>query len=136
MMELGLLYVASARDIRTPITADARASMSGLAGMSLIYPELLYQDPEAKRGRRLVHFTSNFQATSPRTRAFEIAEAGGLIAVKAHIVKTALGFVQVDGLDELYRNYLDALFAELAARYGESLWWTSMGEIAARLQAS
>jgi hypothetical protein len=32
----------------------------------------------------------------------------------------------------LYRNYLDLLFTKLESDYGDSLWWTSMGEIAER----
>jgi hypothetical protein len=54
----------------------------------------------------------------------------GLLAIKAHIVKNACGHIALDGLDELYRNYLDLVFSELERRYGESLWWTSMAEIA------
>ena len=97
--------------------------MSGLRGVSLIYPQLVQND-------QLVHLTSNFQATSPIERSIEIIERGGLVAIKAHIVKNALGHIALDGIDELYCNYLDLLFSKLEEKYGDSLWWTTMGEIA------
>ena len=59
------------------------------------------------------------------------AELNGLLAIKAHIVKNACGHIALDGMDELYRNYLDLMLSELERRYGDSLWWTSMAEIAA-----
>jgi predicted deacetylase len=123
MVENGLIFVASARDIRTAVSADSVNAMSGLRGVSLIYPERIQQG-------RLIHFTANFQATSPMDRAIQIVEMNGLLAIKAHIVKNACGHIALDGLDELYRNYLDLVFSELERRYGESLWWTSMAEIA------
>jgi hypothetical protein len=125
MVEVGLEFVASARDIRTAVTLDAAANMSGMKGVSLIFPELI-------SGGRLLHITSNFQATSAIERAIEIIEHGGLLAIKAHAVKNALGHIALDGLDELYRNYLDLLFTTLELRYGDSLWWTTMGQIAGR----
>jgi hypothetical protein len=121
--------VSSARDLQTPVTADARAAMSGLHGVSLIHPEIL-------PGSRLVHFTTNFQATSPRERAYAVVEHGGLLAVKAHAFKRGGGHTMLDGLDELYCNYLDLLFADLDRRYGDALWWTSMGTIAQRVRAA
>jgi hypothetical protein len=123
MVENGLIFVASGRDIRTAVSADSVNAMSGLRGVSLIYPERFQQG-------RLIHFTTNFQATSPMDRAIQIVEMNGLLAIKAHIVKNACGHIALDGLDELYRNYLDLVFSELERRYGESLWWTSMAEIA------
>jgi hypothetical protein len=126
MASRGLRYVASARDVRTPVTRDARAAMSGLEGVSLTRPELV-------AGGRLVHFTTNFQATSPVERALEVLRCGGLLSVKAHIVKNAMGFVMLDGVDALYCNYLDLLFREIDRVFGDALWWTSMGEIAARM---
>jgi hypothetical protein len=126
MIGAGLQFVSSARDIVTPISPDAKTNQSGLAQVSLIYPELI-------SGGRLLHLTNNFQATSDFQRAFQIIESGGLLAVKAHIVKNALGFVALDGLDKLYRNYLDLLFTKLEDDFGDSLWWTSMSEIAARV---
>lgn len=124
MVKHGLKFVASTRDIKTPIAADAVTAMSGLQGVSLIYPERIY-------GGKLLHFTSNFQATSPVARSFEIVENGGLLAVKAHIIKNCCGHVALDGMDEAYREYLHVVFSELEAEYGESLWWTSMAEITA-----
>ena len=128
MSALGFDYLASSRDIFTPITPEAVSQMSGLKGVSLLYPEWI------ARGS-LVHMSSNFQATSPMSRAFDIVEAGGILAIKAHIVKSAFGHVALDGVDALYMNYLDALFANLKARYGDTLHWTSMQEIAERLQS-
>jgi hypothetical protein len=126
MIEVGFRYVASARDIVTPVCSHARTNMSGLKGVSLIHPELIRKD-------RLVHIPTNFQATSPVERAIQIVEQGGLLSIKAHIVKTAYGYVALDGLDLLYRNYLDLLFAELHQRYDDALWWATMGQIAARV---
>jgi hypothetical protein len=127
MTRLEFLYVASARDVLTPVTPGAVTAMSGLRGASLIQPQRI-------EGGRLLHFTTNFQATNDLDRALQIVEQGGLLAVKAHIVKTAFGHVQLDGLDALYRNYLDLLFKTLEERYGDELWWTSMGEIARQAQ--
>jgi hypothetical protein len=124
MVAHGLQFVAPTRDIRTPISSNALTAMSGVQGVSLIYPEWLLEG-------QLLHFASNFQATSPIERAFEIIENGGLVAIKAHIIKNTCGHIMLDGMDELYRNYLDMVFAELERRYGNRLWWTSMGEIAA-----
>lgn len=121
MAEVGLGWVASARDIRTPITPGARANMSGQTDVSLTQPDLV---------GGLVHLPTNFQATSPIERAFAILDGGGLLSIKAHAVKNALGFIALDGLDGVYGNLLDLLFRELDRRYGESLWWTSMERIA------
>lgn len=121
-------FVASARDIKSNVTDDAVARMSGLEGVSLIHPSWLL-------GCDLVHFATNFQATSPLERAIDVIEAGGVLAVKAHIIKDALGFVALDGVDAVYCNFLDLLFAELARRYGDALWWTTMGEMAERVRA-
>jgi predicted deacetylase len=128
MTELDFEFVASARDIQTEIAPGAASAMSGLREVPLIYP--------ARLANGLVHFTTNFQATSRWERAVAIAEHGGLIAVKAHIVKDALGYVAIDGIDPVYCNLLDLLFARLHREYGESLWWTTMGEIAARARTS
>jgi peptidoglycan/xylan/chitin deacetylase (PgdA/CDA1 family) len=125
MIEAGLRFVASARDIRTTASPGARTDMSGIKNVSLIYPQLILDG-------RLLHITSNFQATSPIDRAIEIIESGGLVSIKAHSLKNASGHIALDGLDELYRNYLDLLFARLEMIYGDSLWWTSMGQIADR----
>jgi hypothetical protein len=126
MTDTGLSFVASARDLFTPVSKKAVANMSGLKGVSLIFPQFIHND-------RLLHISSNFQATSPVDRAIEIIENGGLLSIKAHIVKDAFGHISLDGLDERYRNYLDQLFTVLEDRYGDSLLWTSMGDLAARL---
>jgi predicted deacetylase len=128
MAELGFAFVASARDIVTPIAESAVTNMSGLAGASLIYPTRL--------DTGLVHFTANFQATSRWERAQQIVEHGGLLSVKAHIIKDALGYIALDGIDPVYCNLLDMLFARLQREYGDSLWWTTPGQIAERLHAA
>jgi hypothetical protein len=126
MAEAGLSFVASARDLFTPISKEAVTNMSGMKGVSLIFPQFIHND-------KLLHITSNFQATSPIDRAIEIIENGGLLTIKAHIVKEAFGHISLDGLDEVYRNDLDRLFTILEDRYGDSLLWTSMGDLAARV---
>ena len=119
-------YVSSGRDLITPISPDAQTAMSGLRGVSLLYPQELAHN-------RLLHFSANFQATSTPQRAFEIIDNGGLLSIKAHIFKSGGGHTMADGLDDLYCNYLDLLFTTLRQRYGDSLWWTSMGEISERV---
>ncbi len=127
MRRVGLRFVASARDIRTEPTPDALTAMSGMQGVSLLYPELL---PGG-----LIHFTNNFQATSTVERATAILRAGGLLAIKGHVVKNAAGFVMADGIDAAYCGYLDEVLARLKGEFGEGLWWTSMGQVAARVDA-
>jgi hypothetical protein len=129
MVDVGLTFVGSARDILTSISPQALTAMSGRRGVSLIYPEWIY--PE-----KLMHMTSNFQATSPLSRAEQILESGGLLGIKAHIIKRAFQHVALDGLDEAYRDYLHALFCKLEREYGDDLWWTSMAEISALQGAS
>lgn len=126
MDQLGFEFVASARDIQTEVSPTAVTNMSGLKGASLIAPTAI-------KGTRLVHFSTNFQATSRWERAQAIVAAGGLLAVKAHIVKDALGFITIDGVDAVYCNFLDMLFGRLHSEYGDSLWWTTMGELAEHL---
>jgi hypothetical protein len=125
MSEAGLEFLSAARDIVSPIEEGGRARMSGLSGPSLIHPEPIASG-------RLLHFTVNFQATSDFERARKILALGGLLHVKAHVVKEAFGYVAKDALDETYRATLDRLFATLDGEFGESLWWTSMGEIAGK----
>lgn len=125
MIEVGIKSVSSARDIRTPVSRAATTNMSGLKGVSLIYPDRICAG-------QLLHLTSNFQATSTIDRALEIIEHGGLLAIKAHAVKHILGYTALDGLDELYRNYLNLIFIRLENEYGDSLWWTSIGELTDR----
>ena len=52
-----------------------------------------------------------------------------MFSIKAHIIKTAMGHVSLDGVDQIYMNYLDVLLTSLEQEYGDDLWWTSMGEI-------
>jgi hypothetical protein len=97
-----------------------------MRGVSLIYPQWIHNN-------KLVHISSNFHSTSPIDRAIAIIERGGLLAIKAHIVKNALGHIGNDGIDEIYRNYLDLLFTTLEDCYGDLLWWTSMGNLTTRI---
>jgi hypothetical protein len=125
MIAVGLQFVAFARDLRTPITRDAVNAMSGPPGVSLIYPEWIMN-------HRLLHFATNFQATSTFDRAEQVIRLNGLVAVKAHIIKDAFGHIALDGMDEAYRDYLHQLFCRLEDRFAESLWWTSMTQITSR----
>lgn len=115
-------FVASARDIFTEISKEARNKMSGIKDVSLIYPELI-------QNGKLLHIPTNFQANSTIDRARAVIENGGVLSIKAHIVKSVFGYVAIDGVDELYMNYLDVLLTNLKNEYGDDLWWTSMGEI-------
>ena len=124
MEATGFRFVASARDLTTPISPGAMAGGSGLHGVSLIFPD---------RAGALVHFTTNYQATSTRERAFAILDAGGLLCIKAHLLDRAGDYVALDGLTSAYEAQLDELFTAIDARHGGSLWWTSMGEIAERI---
>jgi hypothetical protein len=124
---LGFEYVSSARDLRTPIAEQARTAMSGLTGVSLIHPQFI-------TGTEMVHLACNFQATSPLDRALQILELGGVLHIKAHIFKTGGGHRMLDGLDELYVNYLDAVFCALKSRFGARLWWTTLSDVAARFR--
>lgn len=127
MSGLGFKFLASARDIRTPVSLTATNSMSGLPDVPLFFPALL-------PGTSLVHIPTNFQATSAESRAFDILEMGGLLSIKAHIVKSACGYVAADGLDENYAGFLDRLFDAIDRKFGDKLWWASMGEVADRLR--
>ncbi len=124
MVDNGIRFVASARDIVTPVSQDGLTDMSGLKGVSLLYPQWLC-------ARRLIHLPTNFQATSTLERAEDILECGGLLSIKAHIVKHAGTYTALDGLDDAYCDYL-GLVLDRVASFGEDIWWTSMGEIAER----
>lgn len=124
MSQRNFEFVASARDIGTPIVKGALTHMSGLQGVPLLEPAWVDER------KTLLHFSTNFQATSKLERALAIIDAGGLLALKAHIIKNACGHIALDGVDQTYFNYLDLLFSELDRRYGDRLWWTSMGEVA------
>lgn len=126
MVDAGLRFVASARDIKTPISKGAVTAMSGLTGVPLLEPAWI-------EGGELLHFATNFQATSPIERALSILDAGGLLAIKGHAIKNCMGFIALDGIDGVYSNFLDLLFTELERRYGDALWWTTMGQITERM---
>jgi hypothetical protein len=102
--------------------------MSGLSGVSMLFPERIAE--------RLLHMSTNFQATSPPERAFEILDAGGVLSIKAHITKNVPGHTHLDGVDDLYMNYLDRLLVDIEERYGEAIDWTTSGRLAASLSAS
>lgn len=116
-------FVASARDIFTEIHPEATTNMSGMMGVPLLYPVKI-------KNEQIVHIPANFHATSKPERAKKIIENGGLLSIKAHIVKNAFGRIAYDGVDEVYMNYLDLLLTDLENEYGDDIWWTSMGEIA------
>jgi predicted deacetylase len=138
----GFRFLCSARDLRTTVNPEARTVMSGLTGASLIAPTWITPwragartavDSEAdvpSDERAVVHITTNFQATSSIERALSIIDAGGLLSIKAHIFKYGGGHTMADGLDDAYINYLDRVLRELDCRYGESLWWTSLAQVA------
>ncbi|HEV8376728.1 MAG TPA: hypothetical protein VGR38_10925, partial [Candidatus Polarisedimenticolia bacterium] len=126
LADLRFRYVSAARDLTTPVSRIAVTSSCALRDFPLLQPETL-------ENRRLVHFTHNFQATSRMERAVKIVECGGLLAIKAHIFKNGGGHSMLDGLDDSYVDYLEKIFVELHRRYGERLWWASLGQIAERV---
>jgi hypothetical protein len=126
--DVGFGWVASARDIATPVSKNARTAMSGLRGVSMLYPERIAPN--------LLHISTNFQATSVPDRAFEILDAGGVLSIKAHISKHVPGHSHLDGVDDLYVNYLDCLFDSIEQRYGEAIDWTTLDQLARPLSAS
>jgi len=136
LCDAGFRFLCSARDLRTPVSPGARTAMSGLMGASLTAPTWIMlpaADSVTSRHsskRALLHITTNFQATSTLERALEIIDAGGLVSIKAHIFKSGGGITMTDGLDDAYSDYLDRVCRELERRYGESLWWTSLAEVA------
>ncbi len=125
MRDEGLIFLASSRDVVTPIARDAVGAMSGIEGLPLIFPAFT---PEG-----LVHVPTNFQATSDAGRAETVLESGGLLSIKAHVVKSIGSYVALDALDRTYANYLDLLFDRLEQRFGEAIWWASMGDVAERM---
>ncbi|MDT0677471.1 DUF2334 domain-containing protein [Autumnicola musiva] len=122
LIEAGFDFVASARDIFSEISKDAVNNMSGIKGVPLLYPTTL-------KDGKIIHLPTNFQANSKIERAKQILDLSGLLSIKAHIVKSVFGYIAIDGVDELYMNYLDVLLTNLENEYGNDLWWTSMGEI-------
>jgi hypothetical protein len=122
----GLRWLGGGRDLFTTPTDDATSGMNGPLGASMMHPTLIADG-------RLVLFTTNFQATSDVARAFSILDQGGVLAIKGHIVKRAGQYVALDGMDEVYRAYLDALFRLVKERYGTTAWFTSMDQLAERV---
>lgn len=117
----GLKYIAASRDLDSPVNPFATTNGSGLKGVSLLHPEFVEGG--------LLHLNSNFSATSSMERAESIIDAGGLLSIKAHIVKKVAGRSFLDGLDENYQNYLHRVFSRLEKKYAESLLWLSMEEV-------
>ncbi|MFZ0764246.1 MAG: DUF2334 domain-containing protein [Bradyrhizobium sp.] len=126
--DVGIDWLASARDIEVPVSKDAKTAMSGLNGVSMLFPERIAPG--------LMHISTNFQATSAAERAFGILDAGGVLSIKAHITKNVPGYTHLDGVDDLYMNYLDRLFDDIEVRYGETIDWTTLGQLAASLSDS
>ena len=126
--DVGIEWVTSARDIFTPVSQVAKTAMSGLSGVSMLFPERI--------APRLLHISTNFQATSTPDRAFQILDAGGILSIKAHISKNVPGHIHLDGVDDLYMNYLDRLFSDIEERYGDSVDWTTMSQLATSLSVS
>ena len=126
--DVGIEWVTSARDIRTPVSMDAKTAMSGLGGVSMLFPERIAPN--------LLHISTNFQATSVPERAFDILDAGGILSIKAHITKNVPGHTHLDGVDDLYMNYLDRLFCDIEERFGDAIDWTTFGQLASSLSAS
>jgi hypothetical protein len=116
-------FIASSRDVFTEISQDATCNMSGLMDTSLIYPERLDSG--------LLHIPSNFQPNNNIDRMNAIIENKGLISIKGHIIKKIGNYVALDGIDESFVNYLDVLLTTIENKYGDDIWWTSMGEITA-----
>lgn len=128
MREAGLSFIASARDLDTAISPEVLASGSGLTDVLLLHPQRV--EPG------LLHFPTNFQATSPIGRALDILNCGGLLSIKAHLLAQSGSYRALDGLTPQYRQFLDRVFCTIEDRLGDDLWWTSMGEIASRSIAS
>jgi hypothetical protein len=122
MHDTGLAFVASARDLNTPIADDALTNGSGLRGVSLIRPQRL--EPG------VLHFPTNFQATSTLERAIAILECGGLLSIKAHLLAQSGSYRALDGLTPEYREHLHRILSAIEERFGDRVWWTSMGEMA------
>ena len=57
------------------------------------------------------------------------------MGIKAHIIKLWFGHIMLDGVDALYRNYLDVVLSALEDRYGDRLWFATMAEVAERARA-
>lgn len=122
MAASGFHFVASARDLDTPVAIDALANGGGMRGVPL------YRTQRLASG--LMHVPVNFQATSSLDRACAIIEAGGLLSIKAHLLAESGSYRALDGLTSEYRDYLDRVLCTIEDRFGHMVRWTSMGELA------
>lgn len=120
--DVGIEWIMSARDIWSPVHKHAKAAMSGLTGVSIVFPERLASG--------LLHVSTNFQATSPAERAFAILDCGGVLSIKVHVTKNVLGHTHLDGLDRVYMNYLDRLLDDIEDAYADDIDWTTVGRLA------
>ncbi len=127
--DFGYSYIACSRDLNTPIKRDAVCNESGIKNVSLVNPCFL-------PGSKIVHIPSNWSVTCNLDRAYQIIESGGVLSIKAHAVKKMGTYVSADGLDDACQNYLSKLFHSLKSRFGNSIWWTTMKELAVRYRDS
>jgi peptidoglycan/xylan/chitin deacetylase (PgdA/CDA1 family) len=118
----GVQFLASSRDLDTPVTPEALSAGSGLRGVALFAPS---------RVGALCHIPVNFQATSSIDRALEIVNAGGLLSIKAHLLAESGTYRALDGLTANYERHLHDVLSAVEDRMGDALWWPSMSEIAA-----
>jgi hypothetical protein len=128
MNEAGMAFVASARDLDSPVSPDGVARGSGLTGVPLFRPARL-------PGTRLVHLPTNFQATSSLDRARAIVAAGGLLSIKAHLLQGLGGYRALDGLAAGYADHLHRVLSALEDEHGEAIWWAPMSALAERVRA-
>lgn len=126
---LGLTWLGGGRDLFTAPSDTAESAMNGPRGVSMMHPTLV-------AGGKVCLLTTNFQATSDVDRAFAILDQGGVLAIKGHIIKRVGPYVALDGMDEVYRAYLDALLRLIKERYGDKVLFTNMNGIAERVHAS
>jgi len=122
MCDAGFRFVGSARDLDSPVSRGGRANGSGMRGVALFAPQRLESG--------LIHFPVNFQATSPVERALAIVECGGMLSIKAHLLAESGSYRALDGLTPQYVEYLHRVLSAVEDRFGDRVWWTSMGELA------
>lgn len=118
--QAGYKYVNAARDLASPISPSAVTKGSGRQGMSVLFPEIL------EGANQLHHIPANWSATSDWARAEAIIRSGGVLSIKAHVMKQFKGYTSLDGLDEAFTKKLHELFSRLEAEFGDDLFWTSL----------
>ncbi|HQQ79507.1 MAG TPA: hypothetical protein PLB01_19330, partial [Thermoanaerobaculia bacterium] len=128
MDEIGMAFLASARDLESPVSPEGVTRGSGLTGVPLFRPARL-------PGTRLVHLSTNFQATSSLDRARAIVETGGLLSIKAHLLQGLGRYRALDGLGKDYAEHLHRVLSTLEDEHGDALWWPRMSAIADRVRA-